>query len=73
MSQFATSCVITFDAHFRLVCSKAIKDHYAYPTMAQHFNAYEGQPLAIPADAAGPKPAYLAWHRREVFGKSESG
>ena len=29
----------------------------------------KGKPLAIPAEAAGPKPEYLAWHRAEVFGK----
>lgn len=38
--------------------------------MAQQFQAYEGQPMAIPAEAAGPKPEYLAWHREVVFGKS---
>lgn len=37
--------------------------------ITQHFQAYEGQPLTIPAKAAGPKPQYLAWHRVEVFGK----
>ena len=38
--------------------------------MAQHFKAYEGQPLTIPAEAAGPKPEYLAWHRTKVFGRA---
>lgn len=37
--------------------------------MAQHFKAYEGKPLTFPAEAAGPKAEYLAWHREEVFGK----
>ena len=37
--------------------------------MAQHFKAYEGQPLTIPAEAAGPKPEYLEYHRNTVFGK----
>lgn len=47
--------------------------------MAQHFKTYEGRPLTIPAEAAGPKVEYppslryggqsLARHREEVFGK----
>lgn len=37
--------------------------------MAQSFRAYEGHPLTIPPEAAGPKAEYLAWHREFVFGK----
>lgn len=44
-----------------------IKDHFEHSIVAQHFQAYEGQPLAIPAEAAGPKPEYLEWHRNVVF------
>ena len=61
--------LITFDTELRLVCSKALKDHFADATVSQSFKAYEGQPLTIPAEAAGPKPEYLEWHRSEVFGK----
>ena len=61
--------LITFDTDLRLICSKALKDHFTHATVAQHFKAYEGKPLAIPAEAAGPKPEYLEWHRVEVFGK----
>lgn len=61
--------LITFDEHLRLVCAPSLRDHFAHAVVAQHFQAYEGRPLAIPAEAAGPKPEYLAWHRREVFGK----
>lgn len=42
----------------------------AHATVAQHFQAYEGQPLIIPAEAVGPKAEYLEWHRSEVFGKA---
>lgn len=61
--------LITFDAELRLVCAKALKGHFAEATMAQCFKAFEGKPLALPAEAAGPKPEYLEWHRTEVFGK----
>lgn len=61
--------LITFDTELRLVCAPSLRDHFAHATVAQHFKTYEGKPLAVPAEAAGPKPEYLAWHREEVFGK----
>lgn len=59
--------LITFDTDLRLVCSKALSDHFANATVIQHFQAYEGKPLTLPAEAAGPKPEYLAYHQRNVF------
>ena len=44
-------------------------DHFTQATVSQNFKTYEGKPLAIPAEAAGPKAEYLEWHRNEVFGK----
>jgi len=61
--------LITFDTGLRLVCSKAPQDHSAHATVAQQFKTYEDEPLTIPAEAAGPKAAYLAYQRRTVFGK----
>lgn len=37
--------------------------------MSENFKTYEGKPLTLPSEAAGPKAEYLAWHRSEVFGK----
>jgi putative restriction endonuclease len=59
--------LITFDTQLRLVCSKTLKDHFAVATVSQHFQAYEGQPLTIPMEAAGPKAEYLEYHRSAVF------
>lgn len=59
--------LITFDTDLRLVCAPSLRDHFADATVAQSFQAFEGKPLAIPAEAAGPKAEYLEWHRREVF------
>jgi len=61
--------LITFDTELRFVCASSLRDHFADATVAQHFQAYEGKPLTIPAKAAGPKPEYLEWHREVVFGK----
>jgi len=61
--------LITFDTELRLVCAASLRDHFAEATVARHFQAYEGKPLSIPVEAAGPKPEYLAWHREDVFGK----
>ncbi|MFT3886517.1 MAG: hypothetical protein QM724_14170 [Flavobacteriales bacterium] len=38
--------------------------------LAQHFQAYEGKPLNVPAEAAGPKPECLAYHREHIFDKA---
>lgn len=61
--------LITFDAELRLCCASSLRDHYTTEAVAVNFRAYEGRPLSLPTEAAGPKPEYLAWHRREVFGK----
>ena len=61
--------LITFDTELRLVCAPSLRDHFAEATVAQNFKTYEGKPLTVPAEAAGPKAEYLEWHRREVFGK----
>lgn len=60
--------LITFDADLKLLCAPSLKDHYTEPAIAQHFQAYEGHPLRVPAEAMGPKPEYLAHHRRLFFG-----
>lgn len=61
--------LITFDAELRLVCAPSLRDHFADATVAQSFKAYEGKPLNLPTEAAGPKPEYLAWHRERSFRK----
>jgi len=35
--------------------------------VSQNFKTYEGKPLTIPAEAAGPKTEYLEWHRKQIF------
>ena len=50
-------------------CSGSEHDHFAETTVSQSFKNYEGKPLALRAEAAGPKAEYLEWHRREVYGK----
>ncbi len=55
--------LITFDSELRLVCAPSLRDHFAEATVGQSFQTYEGKPLAIPAEAVGPKPEYLEWHR----------
>lgn len=61
--------LITFDTELRLVCAPSLRDHFAETTVSQSFKTYEGKPLILPAEAAGPKAEYLEYHRSEVFGK----
>lgn len=50
-------------------CASSLCDHYTSEAVAFSFRAYEGRPLSLPTEAAGPKREYLEWHRRVVFGK----
>lgn len=62
--------LITFDTDLRLVCASSLRDHFAQATVSQNFKTYEGKPLAIPAEAAGPKAEYLEYHRSKVFDRA---
>ena len=55
-----------FSTRPRPVRTKDLRDGITNATVRQHFKAYDGQPLTIPAEAAGPKAEYLEWHRREA-------
>ncbi len=51
------------------MCAPSLRDHFAEATVTQNFKIYEGKPLTIPTEAAGPKPEYLEYHRAKVFGQ----
>lgn len=61
--------LITFDEDLRLVCAPALRDHFVHATVAQHFQAYEGKPLILPAESPGPKSEHLDYHRNHIFGR----
>jgi putative restriction endonuclease len=63
--------LITFDRELRLVCAPSLQDHYASESVATNFKNYEGKPLRVPTEAAGPKPEFLEYHRTKVFGKAK--
>lgn len=60
---------VGFDAELRLRCASSLRDHYTAEVVAFNFRAYEESLLNLPTEAVGPKPEYLEWYRREVFGK----
>ena len=61
--------LITIVTDLRLVCAPSLRDHFANATIAQNFQVRRtaDKPLTIPAEAAGPKPEYLEYHRTNVF------
>ena len=59
--------LITFNTELCLVCAPSLRDHFAETTVSQNFKTYEGKPLTIPAEPAGPKAEYLEYHRNSVF------
>jgi putative restriction endonuclease len=61
--------LITFDTQLRLVCAPSLRDNYTSASVAANFKAYEGKPMAVPSEAAGPKAEYLEYHRDRIFGR----
>jgi hypothetical protein len=61
--------LISFDDKLRLLLSPRLKQELPQRAVADNFAAYEGQPLALPEDAALPDLSFLASHRADVFCK----
>ena len=59
--------LISFDEHYRLVVSKAIKDHYTDAAAKSYFIALEGQKMTLPAKFQ-PSQALLEKHRESLAG-----
>ena len=58
---------ITFDKKLCMVLSPELKDRMRAEVVARHFKPYLKKPLTFPAEAAGPDPRYLEWHREWAF------
>ncbi len=54
--------LISFDEHYRLIVSKAIKDHYTDAAAKSYFINLEGQKMSLPAKFL-PSQALLEKHR----------
>ena len=54
--------LITLDEAYRLVLSKALRDHYTSESVKEHFMRKEGMPIALP-ERYLPSQAYLEQHR----------
>lgn len=59
--------LISFDEHYRLVVSKAIKDHYTDAAAKSYFLDREGQKMTLPAKFQ-PSQALLEKHRESLAG-----
>ncbi len=59
--------LISFDEHYRLIFSKAIKDHYTDAAAKSYFIKLEGQKMSLPAKLL-PSQAFLGKHRDLLAG-----
>ena len=59
--------LISFDEHYRLIVSKAIKDHYPDAVAKSYFIKLEGQKMSLPAKFL-PSQALLGKHRDLLAG-----
>lgn len=62
--------LISFDDDLRMMLSPALRKHLPQRGIAENFEAYEGERLIIPEDAALPELAFLATHRGSLFVKN---
>ena len=61
------SGLIAFDDEYRLLLSPRLKNALPRPVVGVTFEAFEGEPLALPDDAVLPDPQFLAAHRTKIF------
>ena len=59
--------LISFDEHYRLIVSKAIKDHYTDAAAKSYFINLEGQKMSLPARFL-PSQSLLEKHRESLAG-----
>jgi hypothetical protein len=57
--------LIAFDDEIRLLLSSNLKSRLAHESVKSSFEAFEGKPLAIPADGIPPDAGFLAKHRTQ--------
>ena len=59
--------LISFDEHYHLIVSKAIKDHYTDAAAKSYFINFEGQEMSLPAKFL-PSQTLLEKHRDLLVG-----
>ena len=59
--------LITLDDKLNVVLSKRLRNFFPQPALEQNFVPFEGQAIRLPEKLAEPDPAFLCFHRENVF------
>jgi putative restriction endonuclease len=59
--------LMTFDSKFRLILSRRLSASQPEEVVVRFFKVYSGQCLRLTEKIAEPNPAFLKWHRENVF------
>lgn len=59
--------LITLDDGLNVVLSKRLRSFFPQPALEQSFAPFEGKPIRLPEKLAEPDPAFLSYHRAEIF------
>lgn len=61
------SGLITLDKNLTLVLSKQLKRFFPLPVLEQNFVPFEGRAIRLPDKLAEPDPAFVRFHRKNIF------
>lgn len=59
--------LITLDEKFGVVLSAKLKRFFPSATLEHNFTQFEGHPIRLPEKLAEPDPAFVRFHRIEIF------
>lgn len=59
--------LITFDQEYRLVLSKALREHLSCAALQDNFQRFEGKSVRLPQTAVAPRQDFLQYHRDKIF------
>ena len=62
--------LITLDEKLTVVLGKRLRSFFPQPALEQSFVPFEGKIIQLPKKLAEPDPAFLAYHRNDVFGRA---
>lgn len=59
--------LISLDDKLNVLLSKRLRRFFPQPALEQSFVPFEGKPIRLPEKLAEPDPAFLSYHRDEIF------
>jgi putative restriction endonuclease len=61
--------LITLDDKLTVVLGQRLRSFFPQPALEQSFVPFEGKTIQLPNKLVEPDPAFLAYHRNDIFGR----